>query len=759
METPIKEQSIVLCIKNNPTLKIYIPAQTASIIEQFKILLNKYPTKKLLNVTVPSYYNPETLLIFADILKDLSTIKNSSKASQSGLLPYFTQQLYIYIKNDLQQLLDLANLASFYQLDFLFEHLAELLFLQSIPIKKIYETNTHNKQLNDKLSKHIKQLQQQSDQIFQTLQKEKNKSVQAKNDLLLMIALYTKNKPQEENPQTLHHTSTTAPQAHESSTENVHPVPSINNCLDQFTITFKPFKSTIKSILIDRGIPPECGPPPPPCKTFNVSDSAIKYGIQERRDAKREGRRMNYSNAAERLMAEQKYYRNLNSDRADQRERWKEGTPSTYKETTTYYYGDKEISNLTESSIQNSLKTYLLDTIEINNKPIKTIQGIDKLDPKKLYANTQLTIAEKKSPISPYLPEIISVKILNNKFLTDIKDLHEIKKFPSLKELIIVNNPLIDSIADNLASSSLSSITIFDSNIATIKATSFKALPNLQKLLLCKNAISEIEPYAFTTLTQLKTLDLSNNKICCLSPDIFKGLENLEALNCSKNKIKSLNLDTFKYCTSLQYLTLANNDIVAAAPNTHKHSLSILNLNHNKFATIDLNQISAQNIKELTLEYNLLQSITLPKTTPIHCLTLTNNPLKTLSPLECAIDQIILPLSPSFLISCHRNDSLKHIRFLSKSFYKSTTLYNEVKYPKNLPTLGGDWDPYLTLEEFKKINKELPLIFAQYEDTDESKFALKSLFFKAQKNVLEGVSDHPALKLLRHLESTALMEN
>ena len=93
---------------------------------------------------------------------------------------------------------------------------------------------------------------------------------------------------------------------------------------------------------------------------------------------------------------------------------------------------------------------------------------------------------------------------------------------------------------DHLAS--ITSLSLTNSNITSLKARDFEGLMSLQVLLLNNNPFDDLPDAVFTGLTALQYLDLNSNQLAALPEAVFSRLTSLQHLDLSDNAVDPIEL-------------------------------------------------------------------------------------------------------------------------------------------------------------------------------------------------------------------------
>lgn len=134
----------------------------------------------------------------------------------------------------------------------------------------------------------------------------------------------------------------------------------------------------------------------------------------------------------------------------------------------------------------------------------------------------------------------------------------------------------------------LQTLTLSQNSLSVLQRNCFDGLEKLKKLNISGNRIITIKHYLFEGFftVRLQELDLSNNDISTIETNAFQDLQYLQIFDLSGNNIKDLPESTFYGLNSLRKLYLFNNDIL----------------------NIQARTFNLQNLEELDLSGNSLQS-------------------------------------------------------------------------------------------------------------------------------------------------------
>uniref|UniRef100_A0A182XYT8 Uncharacterized protein n=1 Tax=Anopheles stephensi TaxID=30069 RepID=A0A182XYT8_ANOST len=156
-------------------------------------------------------------------------------------------------------------------------------------------------------------------------------------------------------------------------------------------------------------------------------------------------------------------------------------------------------------------------------------------------------------------------------------------------------------------------LTLYNCGLDRIPVT-IGNLPLLDSLTLYQCALRNVSLKAFAKNTRLTSLDLSFNEIDTIMPlavadsDIALAIENLYL---TSNRLENLDMTAFDGLSRLVMLDLRYNNLakVAAERTITWPMMEIFDVSNNQLRTLDLQWLSAPNLKRLLLSNNLLDKI------------------------------------------------------------------------------------------------------------------------------------------------------
>uniref|UniRef100_A0A182Y272 Uncharacterized protein n=1 Tax=Anopheles stephensi TaxID=30069 RepID=A0A182Y272_ANOST len=187
---------------------------------------------------------------------------------------------------------------------------------------------------------------------------------------------------------------------------------------------------------------------------------------------------------------------------------------------------------------------------------------------------------------------------------------------PHLTQLELSSSVLEHIEEDALHRVKLQRLEISNSPLRTLSTLLLKGQTNLSHVSFANNELSYLAPNFFTECARLEEVNLSLNVLEIVHPDWFLGLEYLHSVNLEGNRIAQLPPDLFSTEHSLQHLSLAGNalrsitdavflaDVPIKALNlSNNHHLQDIDiLERNEFITrLD---VSGNRLKRLTVRPN-----------------------------------------------------------------------------------------------------------------------------------------------------------
>ncbi|KAF4532487.1 hypothetical protein B566_EDAN003063 [Ephemera danica] len=187
-----------------------------------------------------------------------------------------------------------------------------------------------------------------------------------------------------------------------------------------------------------------------------------------------------------------------------------------------------------------------------------------------------------------------------------------VKGCPQLQELLLDRNALnaVPSASLN-GPRALRALTLSHNLIGTVRRDAFWSQPRLELLDLSSNGVAVLEGGALSGLSRLRALRLAKNRLTRLNSDTFKGAENMEVLDLAENFLgefpTTLNNADVSTHTNLEVLDLSRNALASLAPGTFVglRKLRRLFLNVNSLRTVEDDAFEGlENLEYLSLEDN-----------------------------------------------------------------------------------------------------------------------------------------------------------
>lgn len=202
------------------------------------------------------------------------------------------------------------------------------------------------------------------------------------------------------------------------------------------------------------------------------------------------------------------------------------------------------------------------------------------------------------------LLEVVSIE--NNHILSLEANLSQ---HTALRELHLNDNSRFDlDLHDvaNLVSASLRTLQVGGCDLDRIGNGTFERLPQLQSLVLDRNALTEI-PVNMLAGTDVRQLSMSGNYVYNFPPD--KPILNsslLTVFRCNKCAITRVYTDTFELLPALLELELNGNQIsiVYTQAFAHQPLLQVIQLNENELVAYPLEALRSPPLRELCLDGN-----------------------------------------------------------------------------------------------------------------------------------------------------------
>ncbi len=189
-------------------------------------------------------------------------------------------------------------------------------------------------------------------------------------------------------------------------------------------------------------------------------------------------------------------------------------------------------------------------------------------------------------------PQMIGGKVMLNlahHHLTSLEGLELVQDIDKVTHLRLENNQIAALEPDTFTRYlQLVSIDCGHNKITVIKAGTFAAMPNIERIHLHGNQIAEIEPGGIHNLPVLKTLNCAVNRLSEASLFVFKNFPCLEKLFLNQNQIAAIPSASFSGLPKLQELSLYNNEITEIRSGSFAclPELKIMCLNNNHIESL-----------------------------------------------------------------------------------------------------------------------------------------------------------------------------
>lgn len=155
----------------------------------------------------------------------------------------------------------------------------------------------------------------------------------------------------------------------------------------------------------------------------------------------------------------------------------------------------------------------------------------------------------------------------------------------------------------------MTSLTVRNSFITTVKADDLSFYSELQYLDLSSNQISLIESSSFALLTKLNFLNLSSNNLAKIHSATFKGSAMLEILDLSNNHLTDISDSLFAELKYFRILKLNKNSLTEI-PVELEYLQDELDLSFNQISSdSELLEFQGSFVKKLDLSYNRLRKL------------------------------------------------------------------------------------------------------------------------------------------------------
>ncbi|XP_055516101.1 leucine-rich repeat-containing protein 53-like [Leucoraja erinacea] len=121
--------------------------------------------------------------------------------------------------------------------------------------------------------------------------------------------------------------------------------------------------------------------------------------------------------------------------------------------------------------------------------------------------------------------------------------------------------PINSTMFNSSSLSSVTNLTIVDSDVTSIEQGAFNSFLSVAVLILDNNKLSTISASWFTSPARLVKLSLVRNRICTIDVTTLSNFTNLAELDLSQNMIRTIADHSFRNNLKLSFLNLANNNL------------------------------------------------------------------------------------------------------------------------------------------------------------------------------------------------------
>ncbi|XP_041768515.1 receptor-like protein Cf-9 [Anopheles merus] len=175
----------------------------------------------------------------------------------------------------------------------------------------------------------------------------------------------------------------------------------------------------------------------------------------------------------------------------------------------------------------------------------------------------------------------------------------QVLEAPSMKQLLV-------GAGDN----NVTELIIYTCGLERIPQT-IGNLPLLEDLTFTECALRNFSLGAFGQNRRLRVLDLSRNQIETIIPTAREMPQAIEYLYLSSNRLENLDMAAFIGLPSLSMIDLRNNNLakIASEQTVTWSTMEMLDVSYNRLRTIDLQWLSAPNLKRLILSNNLFEKL------------------------------------------------------------------------------------------------------------------------------------------------------
>uniref|UniRef100_A0A182K0G5 Leucine rich immune protein (Coil-less) n=1 Tax=Anopheles christyi TaxID=43041 RepID=A0A182K0G5_9DIPT len=179
-----------------------------------------------------------------------------------------------------------------------------------------------------------------------------------------------------------------------------------------------------------------------------------------------------------------------------------------------------------------------------------------------------------------------------------------------LTSILIIDAKPLKQLLVGAGDNNVTELSIYGCGLEHVPQT-IGNLPLLQDLTFTECALRNFSFDAFGRNRQLRVLDLSYNEIESIYPSNGVIPLAIEYLYLSSNRLENLDMSAFVSLANLAMVDLRKNNLakVASDRTISWPAMDMLDVSYNRMRTIDLQWLSAPNLKRLILSNNLFEKI------------------------------------------------------------------------------------------------------------------------------------------------------
>uniref|UniRef100_A0A6P7FU58 Chaoptin-like n=1 Tax=Diabrotica virgifera virgifera TaxID=50390 RepID=A0A6P7FU58_DIAVI len=294
--------------------------------------------------------------------------------------------------------------------------------------------------------------------------------------------------------------------------------------------------------------------------------------------------------------------------------------------------------------------------------------------------------------------------------------------------------------------SKLQDIRFSDNELTVIETGTFRALLNLETILLSNNKIRIIEKQSFSDLdlSKLNTVILSHNRLSDISRDAFTNLQAIGKIDFYNNLLSEVSFTFFTNISGVLHLNFSRNQIVSCVSDSRVLNIQVFDLRYNNLDKIPVCIEKTSALRKLYLDFNIVNNLdhsVFMHLTSLEYLGLQQNNIKSVKKKAFFGLQNLqsLDLSKNFINQLHIGQfaNMSKLRILN---------------------LSGNHLSYLPKEIFKSTHIEmLDLsfnLFSVVPSTSLSDIGISLRHFSMRSNNIEhiDITTFPDIPLLQHLD-------